>query len=58
MALYRVLVPSFIGEALRKPGDLVEIDPDAMRPGSNLEAVEAASEPAAPAKRQKPPKQE
>ncbi len=39
MALFRVLTRSYINEALREPGDVVDIDLDVMRPGSNLEPV-------------------
>lgn len=37
MAQYRVLVKSFINEAIREEGDIVEY---AGKPGSNLELVE------------------
>lgn len=40
MALFRVLDRSFIGNSLREPGEIVEIAPDVMTPGPNLEAVQ------------------
>lgn len=39
MAKFRVIETSFIDNALRKPGDIVEIDTDIMQPGNNLEPV-------------------
>ena len=36
MATYKVLETSFIGDMLRQPGDLIEIDESVMSPGKNL----------------------
>lgn len=41
MAKYRVLVRSYINNAIREEGDVVEYD---GRPGSNLELIEVPKE--------------
>lgn len=51
MGLYRVLEKSFIDNAIREPGDIVEVNDDpaqgGMTPGPNLVAVGEDHEPVA-----------
>lgn len=50
MAQYRVLVKSFINEAIREEGDIVEYK---GKPGSNLELIEEEEAQAKPTKKWK-----
>ncbi len=41
MARFKVLETSYIGERIVEPGEVVDIDPAAIRPGPNLEQLDA-----------------